>query len=47
MVRQSLQELRMKLEQMRREKEAVETSLSAYEERRAFVGGAGTHQYTR
>ena len=47
MVRQSLQELRIKLEKMRKEKEAVETSLSAYEERRGFVVGAGTHQYTR
>ena len=33
MVRQSLLELRQKLEVMKREKDAVETSLSAYEQR--------------
>ena len=35
MVRQSLIELRQKLDQMKREKDAVESSLSQYEERRA------------
>jgi len=34
MVRQSLHELRQRLDQMKRDKEQVETSLSAFEQRR-------------
>lgn len=42
MVKQSLHELRQKLDNMKREKEAVESSLSAYEERRFNVQTATT-----